>query len=108
MLDRYRSALFLLVLSGSKANAWEANYPSGPVRHGPTHEITRTIIHWPRTPHANDKEYVGEPPELNNLFRLRTISYPAIDGADLGLGWDYLQNRKAASVCIDFDPVDDK
>jgi hypothetical protein len=128
---RYYSALIASIISVSTAQAWEANYPSGPVRQQAPQ--TNIKIHIPKSsPEMNvdhrlsdlkvlkrDESFVRPVDKLSFVSKLqsdplfatafsrRTVAYPIPDGVDLGHGWDFLSNQKEFISCVQFTKISD-
>lgn len=115
--------LFVVLLSSfSGADAWEANYPSGPVRsstQAPYNQPAIKLRNPPSPSEADRKNLFGtkvgtteaalaaQDPTFANLFSRRTVAYPSGDGAELGYGWDFLSNQKKLMSCVEFNAVHD-
>ena len=115
-------ALIAGLLFAPVSNAWEANYPSGPVRPSSqpsTNEPNIKIRNPPSPSDADRKALFGVKPHSQeplleahdltfaNLFSRRTVAYPTPDGVDLGHGWDFLLNEKKFISCVQFSTIHD-
>src|SRR5262249_16282347 len=49
----------------------------------------------------------GYQPPPSGAFDVRTIAYPAKEGANLGLGWDFVTNKKKQASCVIFQEISD-
>jgi hypothetical protein len=115
--------LFVLFSSLSGVRAWEANYPSGPVRpstQAPYNKLPAIKLRNPPNPSEADRKHLfgtkvgskeaaldAHDSTFANLFSRRTVAYPSSDGVDLGHGWDFLSNQKKLISCVEFNPVHD-
>jgi hypothetical protein len=91
-------AAALLPFSTMNVFGWEATYPRGPVRSSPKPLLT---LFSPHQPDLRDMQAIGYAPLVGNVkapgyqpppsgaFDGRTIAYPAKEGANLGVGWDF-------------------
>jgi hypothetical protein len=78
------------------ADAWEATYPTGPIKKE-------------MAPFFGGPEIAGVQPLPPVNFQHLKAAYPADEGAVLGLGWDFFQNKKVNSRCITgFDEKTDR
>jgi hypothetical protein len=123
------SAIFAVLavfsLCVSPCSAWEANYPSGPVRKSTEDESKRAniLVRLPPAPKKDtsfsaDLDSLREltsnsalssrnDPTFAGLFSRRTVAYPTPDGIGLGHGWDFLSNQKTFSSCVQFQKIED-
>ena len=107
-------ALFILVDAGE---AWEANYPSGPVRQTTKQNPKQENIKLRTPPSAqqgdlqtltgNKSLLTASDPTFAGVFNRRTVAYPTPDGVDLGHGWDFLLNQKKFISCVQFKKIED-
>jgi hypothetical protein len=106
--------LFVCAASTTSTRAWEANYPSGPVRQPGKAAIKLHIAQQPRLPDlkalTNNPSLTGpDASTVGTLFSRRRVAYPTPDGVSLGHGWDFLSNEKKFLTCVEFKEIrDDK
>jgi len=115
------AVLLISALSINAAYAWEANYPSGPVRKAQAvtpKKIENILLRIPQKPEIEDlrllvdtkdkKDFLGaNDPVFPGLFSRRTVAYPTPDGVGLGHGWDFLSNQKKFYSCVQYKEVPD-
>jgi hypothetical protein len=95
----------ILLASTIGCFAWEQSFPAGPVRSDLPPRIGLFVA---KVPMAGDEDITKSATALfGSPFQKRTVSYPSPDGADLGTGWDFLENEKSLATCIDFVPKED-
>ena len=120
-----KSAITLIVFLSclSHSQAWEANYPSGPVHKSKENvkEHANIKVRIPPGPKDDSTAHLDalrvltsnknlsspNDPMFAGLFTRRTVAYPTPDGVDLGHGWDFLANQKKFSNCVRFERIPD-
>jgi hypothetical protein len=127
--SRTSIAIVSLFCSIAVAQAWEANYPSGPVRQSKKQNPEQQNIKLRILRNAQldeqaqrDQEILNDlriatgkkdlantqgDPSFAGLFTRRTVAYPTPDGVDLGHGWDFLLNQKKFFSCVRFKLMHD-
>jgi len=96
----------LLAFSTNGVWAWEATYPSGPVRTDASKASLAVRISGPIGSYRPSFAAVSDLPAAG-AFDTRVVPYPSTQGVELGSGWDFIANVARQSRCVEFTPVDD-